>query len=237
MTKSLLMPAIISIMKTLINCIVFISLFHCLTSCSAQTNNDNRTQTGDKKKIVGGGCDGCELMFIGMPTNIPAVDTGAGWNEAGQKLMVTGTVFQSDGKTQAPNVVLYYWQTDNNGNYSVNEKTDRKVRNHGHIRGWVQSDKQGKYTIYTIRPASYPNSDNPAHIHWVVKEPDVTNEYYIDELHFQDDTLLQRYLRNNSFPDRGGTGIVKPIMKNNLQIVQRNIILGLNIPDYPKKRN
>lgn len=32
--------------------------------------------------LVGGPCDGCELMYTGMPAAIHAQDTSAGWREA-----------------------------------------------------------------------------------------------------------------------------------------------------------
>ncbi|MEJ7679358.1 MAG: hypothetical protein WKG06_16165 [Segetibacter sp.] len=137
-------------------------MFSALTSCNGQTKINNQTQsnsTTDKNKLVGGGCDGCELMFVGMPTNIKSVDTSVGWTEKGRKLLVTGTAFKLDGKTPAPNVVIYYWQTDNNGYYSPKNGIDEKAKRHGHIRGWVKTDQNGKYSIYTIRPAPYPNRE------------------------------------------------------------------------------
>ncbi|MEO7048701.1 MAG: hypothetical protein ABI091_25595, partial [Ferruginibacter sp.] len=97
-----------------------IILFTALTSCNGQTKNDNQTppdSTANKTRLVGGGCDGCEIMFVGMPKNISSVDTSVGWTEKGQKLLVTGKVYKIDGKTPAPNVIIYYWHTDNNGYY------------------------------------------------------------------------------------------------------------------------
>ncbi len=34
--------------------------------------------------------------------------------------------------------------------------------------------------------------------------------------------------------NRGGSGVLKLVQGENLQIGEWNIILGLNIPDYPK---
>jgi len=79
--------------------------------------NTGSSQKQPQQK-VGGGCDGCELMYAGMPADISSTDTSAGWYEAGQKLIVSGTVFQPEGKTPAPGIIIYYWQTDNNGYYS-----------------------------------------------------------------------------------------------------------------------
>jgi protocatechuate 3,4-dioxygenase beta subunit len=48
------------------------------------------TPSASKQIRVGGACEGCELMYVGMPKEIKAVDTSAGWYEAGQKLWITG---------------------------------------------------------------------------------------------------------------------------------------------------
>lgn len=201
-------------------------------SCSGQTNENSLAKT---KGTIGGGCDGCELMYIGMPKKINSEDTSPGWNEKGQKLVVTGTVFQLDGKIPAPNVIIYYWQTDNDGYYSPRSEMEERVKRHGHIRGWVKTDKNGRYTIKTIRPAPYPNDILPAHIHLSVKEPDLASEYYTDEINFDDDRLLIAHLKKYPQEKRGGNGIVKVLHKDSLQIAKHNIVLGLNIPNYPKK--
>ena len=211
-------------------------LFLFLSSCDGQTIRHEQTPPTNSvpaNKIVGGGCDGCELMYVGMPTTINAVDTSAGWAEKGQKLLVRGTVYQPDGKTPAPNVIIYYWQTDANGYYAPIADTDEKAKRHGHIRGWVKTDQQGNYAIYTIRPAPYPNRDIPAHIHTSIKEPDLDNEYYIDEFVFDDDKLLTGEKRKK-LENRGGSGILRVLISDDLQIAEHNVILGLHIPAYPK---
>ena len=218
-------------MKKLILCKTILYLL--LISCNEQTNHKPKNESN---KIVGNGCDGCELMYIGMPKNISSIDTSSGWKEKGQKLIITGTTFQLDGKTPAPNVVIYYWQTDNNGYYSPKAEMDEKAKKHGHIRGWVKTDANGKYTIKTIRPAPYPNDILPAHIHLSIKEPDIENEYYTDEINFDDDKLLIPHLKKYRQENRGGSGITRILLKDSLQIAEHDIILGLNIPNYRKKR-
>lgn len=217
-------------MKKLVICKI-IFLYTLLMSCNGQINDKPQSVAG---KPVGGGCDGCELMYIGMPGNIAAIDTSPGWYENGQKLVVTGTVFQPGGKIPAPDVVIYYWQTDDDGYYSPKPGMDQRVKRHGHIRGWVKTDANGKYTIRTIRPAPYPNEALPAHIHLSIKEPGIANEYYTDEINFDDDTLLIPHFKKYPQENRGGSGVVTVLRKNDLQIAGHNIILGLNIPNYPR---
>lgn len=207
-----------------------------LQACNGQiqTQSPVVTQSGQTPTtLIGGGCDGCKLMYIGMPARIHSIDTSAGWTEAGQKLLVTGIVYKRDGKTPAPNVILYYWQTDKNGYYSPRLGMDERTKPHGHIRGWVKTDAQGRYAIHTIRPAPYPKEDMPAHIHVSVREPDLSNEYYIDDLVFDDDKLLTT-ARRKTLENRGGSGIMRVLLLNKMQVAEHTIVLGLNIPNYPK---
>ncbi|WP_291129312.1 intradiol ring-cleavage dioxygenase [Flavobacterium sp. UBA7682] len=208
--------------------IIYLLLTIILISCNNKTRNATPQDT-KKELIIGGGCDGCEIMYEGMPKDLKAIDTSDGWQEKGQKLVIEGTVFKPDGKTKAPNVIIYYWQTDTAGLYS---KTKEENTIHGHLRGWLQSDANGNYKIYTVRPASYPNSSIPAHIHFAIKEPKL-NEYYIEDLLFEDDPHLTKVERQK-LEQRGGNGIAKTSTVNNVQYARRDIILGKNIPDYPK---
>ncbi len=216
--------------------IIYLILFSSCNSKPENTNQNKQSNLNEKKLLIGGGCDGCELMYNGMPSNIHSIDTSPGWYEKGQKLLITGTIFEIDGRTPAANIIIYYWQTDNNGYYSPIKGMDENTKRHGHIRGWVKSDENGKYSIYTIKPIPYPNENIPAHIHTSIKEPAIANEYYIDEFVFDDDKLLTSEKRK-ALENRGGSGILRVLLKDNLQIAEHNIILGLNIPNYPKKNN
>ena len=220
---------------------LIVGLIACavLSGCNGQNKSDgNRAESKSQTKRVGGDCEAgyCDLIYKGMPKEINSVDTSAGWFEKGQKLLVTGAVFQIDGKTAAPNIIVYYHHTDNNGYYSPgNDKSEDQTR-HGHIRGWVKTDENGKYTLYTIRPAPYPKEELPAHIHLIIKEPDIENEYWINDINFDDDKLLLPYMKKHPYENpRGGNGVVRISLKDSLQVAEHNIILGLNIPNYPKK--
>lgn len=220
-------------MKRIRVMVLAVILFNVVTGCIGQTKTkDQRSFTKDKQKLVGGGCDGCEIMYIGMPKNILSVDTSAGWGQKGNKLLVSGIVFGRDGRTPSPDVIIYYWQTDNNGYYTPTEGMDVRAKRHGHIRGWVKTGTDGRYSIYTVRPAPYPGDNIPAHIHLSIKEPDIENEYYIDDLVFDDDPLLIGNKRVN-LENRGGSGILRLLVSGNMQIAEHDIILGLHIPNYP----
>lgn len=210
-----------------------------LASCNGQPKPRYQEQNvikADTRKIVGGGCEGCELMYVGMPEQITPEHTSIGWTEGNQKLILTGKVFQTDGKTPAPNVLIYYWHTDDKGLYSSNEQTPEQAREHGKLRGWIKSDENGSYAIKTSRPAAYPSQDIPQHIHLSIKEPDIQNEYYAD-LYFDDDPLYLKHKKRYGKLDRAGTEILRVLLDKDVQVAEHNIVLGLNIPDYPAKGN
>jgi protocatechuate 3,4-dioxygenase beta subunit len=66
----------------------------------------------------------------------------------------------------------------------------------------------------------------------LIKEPHLANEYYIDDLVFDDDPLLTSRERR-SMNNKGGNGILRVVHKDSLQIAEHNIILGMNIAGYP----
>lgn len=201
--------------------ILSVLIFFSVLSCKAFQSSQ-----------VGGPFENAEFMYYGMPENIASSDTTLGWFGEGQKLIITGKILKSDGKTPAPGVIVYYYHTDTEGYYSSRADMDQRAAKHGHLRGWVKSDADGKYSIYTVRPASYPNRPDPAHIHPTILEPQITTPYYTDALVFDDDILLTSAKRK-AMDNRAGSGILRVLMKDNIQIAEHNFILGLNIPNYP----
>ena len=205
-----------------------------LTSCgqSAPQSQNKKSEPAIK---VGGNCEGCEAVYESpVPfEKLNSVVTLPDYNEPGPKMEISGTIYKADG-TPAPNVVLYVYHTDQTGKYTTkgNEKEWRK--RHGYIRGWLKTNAKGEYKFYTLRPAPYPGEKIQAHIHPVIKEPDF-NEYYIDEIVFDDDPVV-----NAGYKDkmqlRGGDGVMKLYEKNGILLGHRDIILGLNIPNYPKTK-
>lgn len=212
-------------------CIVLLLPFGCKQKSTASNSTENIESK--KRDIVGGPCDGCEIMYVEMPKDINSIDTSAAWYEKGQRLVVNGTVKKQDGITPAKDIIIYYWHTDDRGYYSPSANQIERSKRHGHIRGWVKTDVNGKYFINTIKPAAYPNDSIPAHIHMLIKEPIIEKEYYIDDLVFNGDPFLTKeYI--TSLTNRGGSGILFTEIKEKNLVTNHTIILGLNIPAYPK---
>ena len=209
--------------------ITLVVLFVTNTSCG---QSNNRTNT--KGRHVGGPCEGCEAVHESpIPFNkLSWIDTLPDFNEPGPKMLISGVVYKADGKTPAKDVVLYIYHTDQKGNYSLKGNETGWGKRHGYIRGWMKTNEKGEYKFYTLRPASYPNSEAPQHIHPTIKEPDI-NEYWIDEYVFDDDPNLKPSERSK-LPNRGGGGIIKLKNVNGILVGERNIILGKNVPDYPR---
>lgn len=123
-------------MKRKIRFGLFVLMFSSLTAGNGhKTSTATSQQNTGTNKILGGGCEGCELMYIETPDTISAVHTGIGWKQGNQELILTGKVFQLDGKTAAPNVIIYYWHTDDNGLYSANDQTPKQAKAQGNLRG------------------------------------------------------------------------------------------------------
>ena len=164
--------------------------------------------------------------FIHMPSAINNIMNIAADKEPGDKMIIKGTIFKQDGKTPYQGVILYAYQTDNNGYYSKSGKEKGAQKWHGRLHGWCKTDQNGKYEIRSIRPAPYPNNRIPAHIHMVIKEPLNNKTYYISDIVFKDDKMVNDlYLRSIS-SKQGGSGVVD-LKKSNQGIWrgERNIVL------------
>lgn len=184
--------------------------------------------TAQKDKAVGGACDGCDLMFEGMPASLSWETTLSPKGEPGEPMIIEGTIYKKDGKTPAPDVVLYVYHTDAKGYYS-NIPGQKEIR-HGHLRGWIKTGPDGNYRFTSIRPAQYPRETIPAHIHPLIKEPGLTH-YWIDEYLFEGDEYLTAEERSRQ-EKRGGNGIITLTKVGGVWRGHRNIILGQNIPNY-----
>jgi protocatechuate 3,4-dioxygenase, beta subunit len=208
------------------------SLFVSFTGCG-QSNLSNAGKTKAAEVKAGGNCEGCEAIYESpVPFDqLNEIDTLPDFNEPGPKIEIRGIIYKADAKTPAPDVVLYIYHTDQEGIYAKKGNEKGWAKRHGYIRGWIKTNAKGEYKFYTLVPASYPDNKNPKHIHPVVKEPGIS-EYWIDEFLFDDDPLLPSKERIKTDP-AGGNGILKTEMKDGMLRAKRNIILGLNIVDYP----
>ena len=129
--------------------------------------------------------------------------------EPGERLVIAGRILKADGRTPAPGVTLFAYQTNAKGRY-----IERNGKPYG-LSGRLQSDAHGRYRIETIRPGAYPGRVDPAHIHLVL-EPSGT---YVDEIIFADDP------RTAAVRGRKGYAIVAPVKRNGVWTGTHNIVI------------
>jgi protocatechuate 3,4-dioxygenase, beta subunit len=209
-----------------------LSMLASLNSCG-QSGTRKKQEPKPVEIKAGGNCEGCEAIYESPISfeELNETDTLPDFNYAGPKIEISGTIYKADGKTPASGVVFYIYHTDQNGIYAKKGNETGWAKRHGYIRGWVKTNAKGEYKFYTLVPASYPDSKNPKHIHPVIKEQGVS-EYWIDDFLFDDDLLLPAKERIKAKPV-GGNGVLKTTMKDGMLRAKRNIILGLNVADYP----
>lgn len=183
--------------------------------------------------VVGLPCEDCEVASIGLPAHPPAMSRLALEDEPGERLLLTGKVTDAQGKPRS-GVVVYAHQTNQRGIYpGEREDVDAGIRRHGRLRGWASTDAEGMYTFNTIRPGSYPRTRVPQHIHLYVIERGCAL-YYIDDVLFRDDPHLTSGVERKASQGRGGNGVVVPVRHGDGWHARRDIVLGKNIPGYPR---
>lgn len=97
------------------------------------------------------------------PATLASTGRIAPTSEPGRPLVVPVQVVGVNG-SPAPNAVVFAYQTDEKGLYDKRENGPHSWR----LRGWTKTDADGRVTFETIRPGSYPNSNNPPHVHFTV---------------------------------------------------------------------
>jgi protocatechuate 3,4-dioxygenase beta subunit len=182
---------------------------------------------------VGGPCEGCELARVDMPTDLAAEARIAPAEERGERLLIEGTVRAADGRSPAAGIVVYAYHTDAGGHYPPARAANGRRIQHGRLRGWARTGRDGRYRFATIRPAPYPGRDVPAHVHMLLIEPGLP-PYYLDDLVFSDDALVDATWRAGQ-AQRGGSGIVTPQRGvDGTWHARRDIYVGRNIPNHPR---
>ena len=213
-------------MTTIFNMIFFGLLSLTFLSCGQTTSQRQVNQNNNNLQI-----DSCNnpdadisCCFINMPSSLTSIMAITQRDEPGDKLIISGTIFKSDGKTPYPNVILYAYHTDSKGYYSKNGTETGVQKWHGRLHGWCRTDNNGYYEIRTIRPARYPDNSMPAHIHAAIQK-DNGQLLWITDYVFKDDSLVdEKYL--SLLTNVGGTGVVDiNKISENIWAGKRDIIL------------
>ncbi len=134
-------------------------------------------------------------------------------------MIISGTIYKPDGRTPAPNVLVYFYHTDSDGYYG---RGNGEIR-HGHFRGWLLTDSRGRYEFQSIKPAAYPDRTFAAHVHMTLTTAD-KKEDWVDSILFEGDRFLtaqdrvtQRGVYNHVVNlEKGGDGILRAV--RNIQL-------------------
>ena len=153
------------------------------------------------------------------PETIGAVGRIAPASEPGEPLVVHGKVFAADGTTPLPGVVVFAYQTDRTGVYNAPGESGWR------LRGWAKSDKDGRFEFRSIRPASYPGSRNPQHIHLTMEGPGVPRQWAA-ELNFSDDPYIGDRQKRASEANGIFGSVREPSVRDGVTHVQHNLRAG-----------
>jgi protocatechuate 3,4-dioxygenase, beta subunit len=154
-----------------------------------------------RRNVMPSGTEG--MGAIDAPERVLSRVVLAKDDEPGEPLIVSGTVFQPDGATPAPNILIYIYHTDAEGVYGR-----RGEHRHGRFRAWLLTDENGRYQFRTIKPASYPNSTISSHIHMTITGENF-REDWIDSILFEGDRFITAQERSRA----GRKGGFNPILK------------------------
>lgn len=171
--------------------------FPIFTGCRGSTlahKADNDILSEIKKNAITSG-DQSWSGAKDAPAGVTWNATLARPNEEGELILISGTVFLADGKTPAPDTLIYLYHTDIYGHYGRGGE-----HRHGRYRGWMLTDSRGRYEFRTVKPASYPNSTIASHIHMTVTRRDL-REDWVDSILFEGDRFITAQER---IPRKGG---------------------------------
>jgi protocatechuate 3,4-dioxygenase beta subunit len=102
-------------------------------------------------------------------------------------------VYGADGRTPLPRASLYVYQTDARGLYRPDDAMGNR---NPRLMALLRSDAQGRYSFRTIRPASYPGTRVPQHIHYEVAAPGHAARIF--EIVFEQDPLVTDEIRRRA---------------------------------------
>ena len=140
-----------------------------------------------KKNNTKDSCDETTLDAYGQgpfyTANAPLIQNNqlADINESGERIIISGRVYNLDCSEAIPNTEIDVWHANNLGEYD----------NSGYnLRGKTMSNSQGYYIFESIKPGLYLNGSmyRPSHIHFKITPPGFNT--LITQLYFQNDPYI-----------------------------------------------
>ena len=147
--------------------------------------------------------------------------------KTGTPLIINGTILGSDGEP-IEGADLWIYHTDSEGFYAKTESGDDRGWRHADYSARLNSGPDGTFEIQTIRPAGYPNSINPAHLHIRINAEGYPELEYT--AYFEGGDRITSEIRD--LVNKYGTMFLLPVdtTENGLQTVSWHIRLLKNSP-------
>lgn len=123
--------------------------------------------------------------------------------EPGVPLRIRGTLYRAVGATPAAGALIFAYHTDQHGLYN-----DAGAAHTWRLRGAVRTAADGTFEFDTIRPASYPQTSIPQHVH--VELQTAEGLFHAGEWRFDDDTRVGEDERAAS-ARAGEFGWIRPV--------------------------
>ena len=191
--------------------LAFPLVFSCHSDSRAQVSNQKLLDDLRANTIKDPSCSWCGARDV--PATVTSRTKLSSDSDAGDRILISGTVYTSDGKQPASGTLIYLYHTDVHGIYGRSGE-----HRHGRYRGWILTDQRGRYEFETIMPASYPNSTISKHIHMTVTTRD-QKEDWVDSVLFEGDRFLtarDREIRRGGFDPvlqlvKGSDGIARGV--------------------------
>ena len=140
-----------------------------------------------KKNDAKDSCDETTLDAYGQgpfyTANAPLIQNNqlADINESGERIIISGRVYNLDCSEAIPNTEIDIWHANNLGEYD----------NSGYnLRGKTMSNSQGYFIFESIKPGLYLNGSiyRPSHIHFKITPPGFNT--LITQLYFENDPYI-----------------------------------------------
>lgn len=179
------------------------ALINCKSDTLAQKSNESILDLIKKNANTSPAVNWCGA--IDAPDNVSWKTALSKKSDKDTPMIISGTVFEADGERAAPNILIYFYHTDSDGYYGRKRPGEPL---HGHFRGWMLTDAQGRYEFSSIIPAAYPERKFAAHVHMTLTGKNF-REDSVDSILFEGDKLITAQER----AEAGKKGGFNPIVK------------------------